>query len=153
MRSLTIEDMNVGDSASSSKTVTEADVWAFAGISGDFNPVHVDAEFAKRSKFGARVAHGPLTLALVAGVTGTQLPGVGAIGLGVELEFKLPVYIGDTITSRVEVAEIDRERNVVRLALTATNQRGELVAVGSARLNPARKPALQLEGVGAHLRT
>ena len=142
MRSLTIDQISVGDTASSSKTVTEADIWAYAGISGDFNPVHVDAEYAKRSRFGARVAHGPLTLALVAGVTGTQLPGVGAIGLDVQLRFLAPVRIGDTITSQVEVTSVDRERNTIEVALTSTNQDGEVVAEGASRLKPPRERQL-----------
>ena len=142
MRSLTIHDLTLGDSATFTKTVTDADIFAFAGISGDFNPVHVDAEFANNSRFGARVAHGPLTIALCAGIIGMELPGVGTIALDVETSFKLPVYVGDTITAHAEVAEIDVERNLVKIALAWTNQRGDTVAVGATRVKPPRESVL-----------
>lgn len=142
MESLTIEQLAVGDSAQFSKTVTETDVALFAAISGDFNPLHVDAEFAKRSRFGARVAHGPLTLALAAGVLGTRLPGIGAIAVSNHIDYRRPVYIGDTITARAEVAALDSERNRATIALVWTNQDGELVAEGEAVVIPPREPAL-----------
>ena len=81
MRSLTISELSIGDSAEFSKTISESDVYLFAGITGDLNPVHVDAEFAKTTPFGARVAHGPLTFSLCAGLLGTELPGVGTIAV------------------------------------------------------------------------
>jgi len=142
MESLTIEQLAVGDSAQFSKTVTETDIALFAAISGDFNPLHVDAEFAKRSRFGARVAHGPLTLALAAGVLGTRLPGIGAIAVSNHIDYRRPVYIGDTITARAEVAALDPERNRATIALVWTNQDGELVAEGQAVVIPPREPAL-----------
>ncbi len=142
MESLTIEQLSVGDSAAFTKTVTETDIALFAAISGDFNPLHVDAEFAKRSRFGARVAHGPLTLALAAGVLGTRLPGIGAIAVSNHIEYRRPVYIGDTITTRAEVAALDTERNRATIGLVWTNQDGELVAEGEAVVIPPREPAL-----------
>ena len=141
MRSLTMEQLSVGDAAEFTKTVTETDVALFAAISGDFNPVHVDAEFAKTSLFGARVAHGPLTLALAAGVLGMRLPGVGTIAVTNHIEYRRPVYIADTITTRGEVAELDPETNRARIALTWTNQDGTIVADGYAVVMPPKSPA------------
>ncbi|HEY1277718.1 MAG TPA: MaoC family dehydratase [Thermoleophilaceae bacterium] len=142
MRSLTMEQLSVGDAAEFTKTVTETDVAFFAAISGDFNPVHVDAEWAKRSLFGARVAHGPLTLALAAGLLGMDLPGVGTIAETNHIDYRRPVYIGDTIRTRGEVAERDVERNRVRIALTWTNQDGALVAEGYAVVMPPKSAQL-----------
>jgi len=142
MRSLTMEQLSVGDAAQFTKTVTETDVALFAAISGDFNPVHVDAEFAKTSLFGRRVAHGPLTLALAAGVLGMHLPGVGTIAVTNHIDYRRPVFIGDTITTRGEVAELDPEANRARIALTWVNQDGTLVADGYAVVMPPKSPAL-----------
>lgn len=142
MQSRTIEDLHVGQSASFSKTVTETDVAFFAAISGDFNPVHVDEVWARSSAFGRRVAHGPLTLALSAGVLGMELPGVGTIAVSNHIDYRRPVYIGDTVTARAEVAELDTERRRVTMALTWTNQDGELVAEGHAVVKPPKQPAL-----------
>jgi len=142
MRSLTMEQLNVGDAAEFTKTVTETDVAFFAAISGDFNPVHVDAEFAKTSLFGARVAHGPLTLALAAGVLGMYLPGVGTIAVTNHIDYRRPVYIGDTVTTRGEVAELDPGTNRARIPLTWVNQDDTLVADGYAIVMPPRSPAL-----------
>jgi 3-hydroxybutyryl-CoA dehydratase len=142
MRSLTMDELSVGDSARFTKTVTETDVAFFAAISGDFNPVHVDAEWAKTSLFGARVAHGPLTLALAAGVLGMELPGVGTIAVSNHIDYRRPVYIGDTITTRAEISERDVERNRVTVALTWTNQDGERVADGHAVVMPPKSAQL-----------
>ena len=142
MRSLTMEQLSVGDAAQFTKTVTETDIALFAAISGDFNPVHVDAEFAKTSLFGRRVAHGPLTLALAAGVLGMHLPGVGTIAVTNHIDYRRPVFIGDTITTRGEVAELDPEANRARIALTWVNQDGTLVADGYAVVMPPKSPAL-----------
>ena len=96
------DDMKVGDKATLSKTITDADVMLFAGLSGDFNPVHVDEEFAKESLFERRIAHGILGAGLISAVIGTDLPGVNSIYLGQELKFTAPVFIGDTITASGE---------------------------------------------------
>jgi 3-hydroxybutyryl-CoA dehydratase len=142
VRSLTIDELSVGDSARFTKTVTETDIAFFAAISGDFNPVHVDAEWAKHSLFGGRVAHGPLTLALAAGVLGMELPGVGTIAVTNHIDYRRPVYVGDTITTLAEVSERDVERNRVTVALTWTNQGGELVADGYAVVMPPKSSQL-----------
>ena len=103
----TIDELKVGDSAQFSKTVSETDVYLFAGITGDFNPAHVDEEYAKKTYFGTRIAHGLLPAGFISAVLGTRLPGPGSIYLRQELTFLGTVKVGDTITARVEVAEID----------------------------------------------
>jgi 3-hydroxybutyryl-CoA dehydratase len=138
VRSLTIAELSIGDSAEFSKTISESDVYLFAGITGDLNPVHVDAEFAKTTPFGARVAHGPLTFSLCAGLLGTQLPGVGTIAVTNEVAYEAPVYIGDTIRVRVEVSALDPERNRCTTAVTWWNQDGKQVATGSMVVKPPK---------------
>jgi 3-hydroxybutyryl-CoA dehydratase len=138
VRSLTIGELSLGDSASFRKTISESDVYLFAGITGDLNPVHVDAEFAKTTPFGARVAHGPLTFSLCAGLLGTELPGVGTIAVTNEVTYEAPVYIGDTIAVRIEVAALDRERNRATFAVTWHNQDGKQVASGTMVVKPPK---------------
>jgi 3-hydroxybutyryl-CoA dehydratase len=140
MESHPIDELEIGQAAEFAKTVTETDVAMFCAISGDFNPIHVDAEYAARTPFGARVAHGPLTLALSAGVLGMRLPGVGSVAVSNRIDYRRPVYIGDTITTRVEVAALEPERNRATMAVTWTNQSGELVAEGEVVLKPPRAP-------------
>ena len=140
MNSLTVEQLAPGQSAEFTKTVTEVDVTLFAAISGDFNPVHMNETFAAAGPFGGRIAHGPITLALAAGVLGTELPGVGTVAVSNTIEYRRPVRLGDTITARVEVRECDRERNRVTMDLTWLNQDGELVAEGTAVVRPPRVP-------------
>lgn len=138
MESHPIEELEIGQSAEFTKTVTETDVAMFCAISGDFNPIHVDAEYAARSRFGARVAHGPLTLALSAGVLGMHLPGVGSVAVSNHIDYRAPVYIGDTITTQVEVAALDPARNRATMTLRWINQKGTLVADGEVVLKPPR---------------
>lgn len=124
--------LNVGYSASFSKTVTEADIILYAGISGDTNPVHLDAEYARSTRFGQRIAHGMLTAGFISAVLGTKLPGPGAIYLGQTLRFLKPVYIGDTITATATVDGYDRERGRLKVATICRNQHGEEVLTGEA---------------------
>ena len=138
MRSLTIGELAVGDAASFRKTISESDVYLFAGITGDLNPVHVDAEFAKNTPFGARVAHGPLTFSLCAGLLGTELPGVGTIAVTNEVTYEAPVYIGDTIAVRVEINALDPERNRCTATVTWRNQSGTQVASGVMVVKPPK---------------
>ncbi|MCU0626258.1 MAG: MaoC family dehydratase [Gemmatimonadaceae bacterium] len=126
------DDLAVGMVAEFTKTVTEADVIAFAGLSGDFNPVHVDAVAASRSRFGERIAHGLLSASFISTVIAMKLPGPGTIYLGQTLRFTRPVKLGDTITARAEVREIVAAKRRVILATTCTNQHGELVVDGEA---------------------
>ncbi|MBU4133430.1 MAG: OB-fold domain-containing protein [Proteobacteria bacterium] len=128
--------LEVGMSDSFTKTISETDVYLFAGISGDFNPMHMNEEFAKTTPMGTRIAHGALPQCLIAPVLGMKLPGLGTIALEVTTRFKAPTYFGDTITATGEVVEKLPERRWVRMALTFTNQKNELVAEGSALVLP-----------------
>lgn len=139
MNSVPIDQLKVGDAAESRKTVSESDVYLFADITGDFNPVHVDREFAERTPFGARVAHGPLTFSLCAGLLGTELPGLGTVAVTNEVSYEAPVYIGDTIRVRVEVGGLDPERNRATMLVTWTNQDGTQVASGTMVVKPPRQ--------------
>jgi len=127
-------DFQVGERASFTKTVTEADVTTFAGLIGDFNPLHVDAEYARKSRFGRRVAHGMLTGGLISAVLGNKLPGPGSIYLSQQIEFLAPVYIGDTITASVEITSWRPEKRIITLKTDAVNQDGTQVVTGKAVL-------------------
>ena len=128
----TLDEIHVGDAAEMAKTVTEADVVLFAGVTGDFNPVHVDAVAAERSMFGGRVAHGMLSAGFISAVLGMRLPGPGSVYLSQSLRFTKPVRIGDTVTARVEVLEVIAAKRRLRLATTCRNQKGEVVVEGEA---------------------
>ncbi|WP_082130275.1 MaoC family dehydratase [Kiloniella spongiae] len=126
-----IEDLSEGMEASFSKTVTEADIVLFAGVSGDTNPVHIDEEAAKKSVFEGRIAHGMLTASYLSTVLGTRLPGPGCIYLSQSLRFKGPVRIGDTVTAIVRVREIMTSKKRVILE-TLCQVRGKDVLDGEA---------------------
>jgi len=113
-----IEDLEVGMSDRFGKTVTDADVATFAGVSGDTNPVHVNHDFAKETLFKGRIAHGMLAASFISTVLGTRLPGPGAIYMGQSLSFKAPVKIGDTVIARVTVTEVDREKRRIKVETT-----------------------------------
>src|SRR6516162_9624971 len=102
-----LEDLEVGMTATYAKTVTDADVVLFAGVSGDSNPVHIDNEFAQRTMFKGRIAHGMLTASFISTALGTKLPGPGCIYISQNLRFRAPVRIGDTVRTRVSVTAID----------------------------------------------
>jgi 3-hydroxybutyryl-CoA dehydratase len=121
-----------GDRAETSRTITDADVVLFAGVTGDFNPAHMDAVAAERGPFGGRIAHGMLTGGLISAVLAMKLPGPGTIYLSQSLRFLRPVRIGDTVTARVEVLETIEKKRRVRLATSAVNQNGETVVDGEA---------------------
>jgi 3-hydroxybutyryl-CoA dehydratase len=127
-------DFRVGERARFTKTVTEADVTTFAGLIGDFNPLHVDAEYARKSRFGRRVAHGMFTGGLISAVLGNKLPGPGAIYLNQQIEFLAPVYIGDTITAVAEITSWRPEKRIITLKTDAYNQDEVQVVTGKAVL-------------------
>jgi 3-hydroxybutyryl-CoA dehydratase len=114
------EDLALGMTAVFSKTITEADLLLFAGVSGDTNPLHLDEEFASRTMFESRIAHGMLTASLVSTVLGTRLPGPGAVYVSQTVRFLAPVRIGDTVIARAAVAELLVERRRVRMATICT---------------------------------
>ncbi len=131
-------ELNIGDSASFTKTISESDVYLFAGISGDLNPAHLNEPYAQGTFFKGRIAHGILCSGLISAAIGMQLPGPGTIYLRQELNFTAPVHIGDTITAKVEIAE-KLEKNRVRLRTTCTNQNGDVVIDGEALVSPPKK--------------
>ena len=134
----TIDQINIGDSASFAKTITEGDIMLYAGISGDFNPAHMDAESAKKGMVGQRIAHGMLSAGFISNVLGNYLPGPGTIYMGQELRFVKPVFIGDTVTATVTVKEKIEEKNRLKLDTVVTNQRGEAVITGTATVMPPK---------------
>ncbi len=127
----TYSQINVGDTASFQKTISEADVYMYAGVTGDMNPAHINHEAMKDTKFGGRIVHGMLTAGLVSAVLGMQLPGPGTIYLSQQLSFKAPVKMGETIKAVVEVVE-KLEKGRVRLRTTCCNQDGAEVLDGEA---------------------
>lgn len=135
-----IEDLAVGQSASYAKTVTEADVILFAGITGDDNPVHINQEFAETTMFKGRIVHGIFCAGLISTVAGTRLPGPGAIYVEQSLKFKAPVRIGETVTATVTVREIIAEKRRVLCDTTCT-VKGKVVVEGSATFMVDRRPA------------
>ena len=135
---MTIEEMKLGDCASVTKTVTETDVYLFAGITGDLNPAHTDEVSASQTRFGVRIAHGILGAGFISAVLGMKLPGPGTIYLGQELRFTKPVRIGDTITATCTVKELLPEKNIAKFETVCTNQRGDTVIIGMATTMPPR---------------
>ena len=133
------DELQIGEEASFSKTITETDVYLFAGISGDFNPLHVNEAYAKQTRFKNRIAHGPLIESLIAPVLGTKLPGLGTVAVEITCRWEAPTYLGDTITARAKVIEKIEGSRWVRLATTWTNQRGETVAEGEVVVIPPLK--------------
>ncbi len=120
------------------KVITESDVYRFAEISGDTNPLHIDKEYAATTIFKERVAHGMLTAGLISAAIGTKLPGVGTIYLSQTLQFTAPVKIGDEIEAEVEAVAKLQEKNRVTLRTICRNQRGEIVIKGEALVMPPR---------------
>jgi 3-hydroxybutyryl-CoA dehydratase len=124
----------VGEEAALSKTISDADIRAFAQISGDENPIHLDDEYARGTSFAGRIAHGILVSGLISAVLGTKLPGPGAIYLSQQLRFLAPVRPGDTVTARVKLTEWDSARGRVTLLTEVVNQEDARVIAGEARL-------------------
>ncbi|MEH6825375.1 MAG: MaoC family dehydratase [Motiliproteus sp.] len=134
-----LEDLSVGQSASYAKTITDADVVLFAGITGDDNPVHLNAEYAAETMFKQRIAHGMFSAGLISAVLGTRMPGPGAIYIDQQLSFKAPVFIGDTVVATATVLEINLERRRVKLE-TICRVKDKVVAEGVATNMVDRRP-------------
>ena len=132
-------NFTVGDSAEIKKTIEQADIDAFAEVTGDHNPVHVDEEFAKMTRFGRRIAHGMLTASLISSVLANKLPGEGSVYLNQTLQFVAPVFPGDEITARVTVKEIREDKPILKLETICMNQRDEIVIRGEATVLAADK--------------
>jgi len=135
-----IDEFFIGMSSSVSKTISGSDIYNYAGIIGDINPVHVNEEYAKTTRFGGRIAHGMLSASFFSTIVGMCIPGADAIYLGQTCKFLLPVKIGDTITARGEVTKIVPEKRIAYLHTTIVNQRGELVVDGEATVMALKKP-------------
>lgn len=145
MRGRSMDQLAVGDAAALSRTVTEHDIAGFVDSVGDRNPVHSDPAFAATTPFREPIAPGIWTAGLISALIGTQLPGPGSIYVSQDLRFLRPVKLGDTITARVEVAELLPQRNRARLTTTCLNQRGEEVLSGEAWILPPKQPIHYVE--------
>ncbi len=132
-KSFAIEEIKVGMTASYSQTITDADVKAFAGVSGDHNPVHLSEEYAKDSRFKDRIAHGLLTASFFSAIFGTKLPGEGCVYAGQNLQFKRPVYLGDTVVAKVTVTAVDVLKKRVTFETVCT-VKGKPVTTGTAEI-------------------
>ena len=140
MNGLYLEDLKVGMSAMFGKTVTEADIVAYAGVSGDTNPIHLHEGFAKGTRFGQRIAHGMLSGSFISAVIGTKLPGPGSVYISQTMEFKAPVLIGETITAVATITAIDERRRRVTLKTQCLN--GDKVVIdGEAQILVPRRDA------------
>jgi 3-hydroxybutyryl-CoA dehydratase len=134
----TYDDLQIGDSATFTKTVSETDIYLFAGITGDMNPAHVDAVAAAEGMFKQRIAHGMLSASFISTVLAMKLPGPGTIYVGQTLQFRAPVFIGDTVTAKVECTEKLEERRWAKFRTTVTNQDAKLVVEGEATVIPPK---------------
>lgn len=140
MNGLYLEDLKVGMSAMFGKTVTEADIVAYAGVSGDTNPIHLHDGFARSTRFGQRIAHGMLSASFISAVIGTKLPGPGSVYISQTMSFMAPVLIGETITAVATVTAIDEKRRRVTLKTQCLN--GDKVVIdGEATILVPRRDA------------
>ena len=133
LQGMSIDEISVGMSASYSQTITDEDIKAFAGISGDNNPVHMSDEFADNSRFGKRIAHGLMSASFFSALFGTSIPGPGCVYVSQNLKFKRPVFLGDTVTATVTVTSIDRDKRRV-LFDTMCKVKSKAVISGEAEL-------------------
>ncbi len=144
----TYDELKIGDSASFTKTLSETDIYLFAGITGDLNPAHVDAVSAAGGMFKQRIAHGMLTASFISTVLAMKLPGPGTIYLSQNSQFRAPVFIGDTVTATVECVEKLDKRQWAKFKTTVVNQDGKLVVDGEAMVIP---PAAASPKAPAHV--
>lgn len=139
MKMTKYEDLKMGQSAEVKHTVTEEDIRTFGDVSGDYNPLHFDEEWAKKTMFEGRIAHGILTAAYVSAAIGMHLPGPGTIYMSQSMKFLGPVRIGDTITARVEIINLNDAKQRVTLRTLCTNQDGKKVLDGEALVTLMRE--------------
>ena len=139
LTNFTFDELSIGQRAEYTKPVEERDIQLFAAVSGDVNPLHLDAEYAATTDFGERIAHGMLTGAFISAALALSLPGPGTVYLGQSLRFRRPVKIGDTITVQLEVTEKRDDKGFVTLACTAVNQAGKTVVTGTAEVMAPRE--------------
>lgn len=122
----------IGQKATFSKTITDADVIIFAGLTGDLNPLHIDQVAASKTRFGHRIAHGTLLMGFISNLLGMKLPGPGTIYMRQDISFLKPTYIGDTVTAMVEVLTVRTDKNICTLSTTCHNQHGVMLVKGEA---------------------
>lgn len=134
LENFTFDELTIGQTASYSKTVEERDIRLFAAVSGDVNPVHLDADYAATTPFGERIAHGMLTGAVISAALAMEMPGPGTVYLGQSLRFRAPVKIGDTVTVELEVTDKQDRRKTASIDCRVYNQDRRLVASGSAEV-------------------
>ncbi len=134
----TIDEIRIGDTAEFTKTISESDIYLFAGVTGDLNPAHINESYAKQTFFKTRIAHGMLLAGFISAVIGTKLPGPGTVYVRQELKFLAPARIGDTVTARVEVTQMQSEKNRIILRTTCTNQENTLIMDGEALVSPPK---------------
>jgi acyl dehydratase len=137
LKNIPFGQLKVGDCDSLTRTLSEQDLILFAKVSGDTNPVHLDEEFASTTMFQARIAHGMWTASLISCALATKLPGPGGIYLGQELKFTRPVKIGDTVTVKLKVIEINTEKKRAIVSTEVINQNKKIVVKGKAEIMPA----------------
>ncbi len=135
----TVEELSIGEKSVFEKTISESDVYLFAGITGDMNPAHINEEYAAKTAFKGRIAHGILVTGFISTVLAMQLPGPGAIYISQQVKFLAPVHIGDTVRAEVEVIDINLEKNRVTLRTCCYNQEGVQLIEGEALVSPAKK--------------
>jgi 3-hydroxybutyryl-CoA dehydratase len=140
MTGKTLAELKVGERALFAKTVSESDIYLYAGVTGDFNPAHTNEEYAKKTFFKTRIAHGMLTAGFISTVMANHLPGPGTIYISQTVHFLAPVRIGDTVTAVAEVAELYPDKNRVRLKTYCLNQDGTKVLDGEAMVSPPKAP-------------
>ena len=138
MQGKTIDQLRIGDKAQFAKTISESDIYLYAGLTGDFNPAHINTIYAEKTPFKTRIAHGMLLGGFISAVMANQLPGPGTIYISQGLNFLAPVRIGDTITAEVEIIEILAEKKRARIKTTCFNQDGKVVVDGEALVSPPR---------------
>lgn len=136
MKGKTIHELNIGDRAEFSKTISETDSYLYAGITGDFNPIHVNKAYSQNSIYGERIAHGFLTAGFISTVIGIELPGPGTVYLKQSMTFLRPVMIDETITAVVTVIKKNIEKNRVILKTECFNESKDLVLTGEAIVMP-----------------
>lgn len=127
-------DLQIGDKFSTTKQITDAVVRAFAELSGDYNPIHLDDEFAAKTRFGRRIAHGMISGALISAVLGNEFKERKIVYLSQTLKFTAPVFIDDTVTATATVADIRRDKPVITIETVCTNQNGETVVTGEGKI-------------------
>jgi 3-hydroxybutyryl-CoA dehydratase len=131
---ITRDEFRAGERASFAKTVSDDDVRTLAEVTGDFNPLHMDEEYARKTRFGQRIVHGVFSAGLISAVLGNQLPGPGSIYLSQQVEFLAPVFIGDTVTATVEVVSWRADKKIITLKTDCHNQHNKQVVAGQAVL-------------------